>query len=234
MSDDADVLDGLRQGLKAARNLAGVYGLPVQASCGTGLTGAQHLFGVDGLCLMTIDDPGLVDAYLEYEHGINLRTIEVLGEGHVDIVRRNGFYETADFFSPEMLDQFLGKRLRAEVAAAHSAGMATSYTVHTGVMPILDHLAGLPFDSLFGIDIAFDGVEIDRVERALAPTKSFYIGPSSTYHIWNGAEPTREAVRKVFEVFDKTGLIISQCVSAHSIMPWESTVAMIDEWRRLR
>ena len=234
LSDSAAVLDRARRGLKEARNLAGKYGLPVQASCGMGLTGAQHLFGVDGLCLMAVDNPDLIDAYLAYEHSINVRTVEVLGEGNVDIVRRNGFYETADFFSPQMLDRFLGKFLRAEVAAAHAAGMVTSYTVHTGVMPILDHLAGLPFDSLFGIDIAFGGVEIERVQEKLAPTKSFYIGPSSTYHLWNGAEPTREGVRKVFEVFGKTGLIISQCVSAHSIMPWESTLAMIEVWKELR
>ena len=233
-SDDSSDLDRARRSLKEARNLAGRYGLPLQASCGTGLTGAQHLFGVDGLCLMAIDDPGLVDAYLAYEHGINLRVIEVLGEGNVDIVRRNGFYETADFFGPDMLGRFLGKRLRAEVQAAHSAGMLTSYTVHTGVMPILDHLAGLPFDNFFGIDIAFTGVELRQIEAVLAPTKSFYTGPSSTYHLWNGPEPTREAVRRVFDVFGKTGLILSQCVSAHSIMPWESTVAMIDEWKRLR
>jgi hypothetical protein len=41
-------------------------------------------------------------------------------------------------------------------------------------------------------------------------------------------------VRVTFEVFGRTGLILSPAVSAHSIMPWESTLAMIDEWRRLR
>ena len=47
-------------------------------------------------------------------------------------------------------------------------------------------------------------------------------------------EPANRIVRKVFDVFGKTGLILSQCVSAHSIMPWESTLAMIDEWKNLR
>jgi len=44
----------------------------------------------------------------------------------------------------------------------------------------------------------------------------------------------REAVRECFEVLDGRGLIITATPSAHSIMPWENTLAMIDEWRRLR
>ena len=232
--DDADALERARSQLKEARALADKYAVPVQAGCGTGLTGAQQLFGVDGLCLMVIDNPDLVDAYLEYEHGISMRTLEILGEGKVDAVRRNGFYETADFFGPAMLERFLGTRLRKEAEAARAAGMVSSYTVHTGVMPILDHLAGLGFDAMFGIDIVFKGVDLVQVRDKLTPTKALFIGPSSTYHIWQGPEATREGVRMVFDTFSKTGLIISQCVSSHSIMPWESTLAMIDEWKRLR
>jgi len=89
-------------------------------------------------------------------------------------------------------------------------------------------------DSLQGIDIAFGGVDPPKVRDTLAADKAFWIGPSSTYHIWEGPEATRQAVREVFDCFGKTGLILSQCVSSHSIMPWESTLAMVDEWRRLR
>ena len=234
LHDDADAVDRARQSLASSRALADEHGLAVQGSCGMGLTGAQHLFGVAELCMMTIDNPDLVDAYVAYEHRINLRCIEVLAQGGVDSVRRNGFYETADFYSPATLERFLGKRLRAEAGAIQDLGMTMSYTVHTGIMPILDYLASLPMDSLFGIDIAFEGVDLPRVRDTLVPGKSFFVGPSSTFHIWEGPEATREAVRTVFEVFGKTGLILAPCVSCHSIMPWESTLAMVDEWKRLR
>lgn len=224
------ILPALTQG----RALADKYRLATIAHIGLGLTGAQHLFGAESLCLMTIENPGLVDAYLEYEHRLNLRAIEVFGELGVDIVRRNGFYETADFYGPEMLERFVGKRIRREADAARSAGILTSYTVHTGIMPILDYLARLTVDSYFGIDIAFHGVDLARAHKTLSPNKSFWIGPSSTYHLWKGPDATREAVRKVFATVGKAGLIIAPCVSAHSIMPWESTLAMIDEWKRLR
>ena len=119
--------------------------------------------------------------------------------------------------------------------AARAAGMLTNYTVHTGVGPILDHLAGLSFDALFGIDIAFQGLDMHLVHERLTPTKGLWLGPSSTYHLWQGPDATRRAVREVFEIFGKaTGLVLSPGVSAHCIMPWESTLALIAEWKKLR
>jgi hypothetical protein len=234
LDDTQAVLDEARARARQAKAIAERFCLATVGHVGMGLTGAQHLFGATPLCLLTVDNPDLVDAYLEHEHRINLRAIEVLGDCGIDVLRRNGFYETGDFYGPAMLDRFVGHRLRREADAARAAGTLSSYTVHTGLSPILDYLASLTTDSLFGIDIAFKGIDLGAVQRAFSGKKSLWIGPSSTYHLWKGPGPTREAVRQVFAMFGKTGLILSPCVSAHSIMPWESTLAMIDEWRKLR
>ena len=234
LRDTEDVVKQARSRCAAARDSADRYGLALAAGAGAGLTGALQLFGSSELCIMTIEQPDLVDAYVEHEHQIDMRTIEVLADSGVDIIRRNGFYETADFYGPDTLERFLGPRLRREATVVRDAGMVMSYTVHTGVMPILDYLASLPIDSLFGIDIVFKGTDLPLVCDKLAASKGFWIGPSSTFHLWKGPEATREAVRTVFEVVGKTGLILCPCVSSHSIMPWESTLAMIDEWRKLR
>ena len=234
LCDSGEVLERARAHFGAAKKLADRYQLAALSGAGSGLTGAQQLFGAEDLCLMTVDQPGLVEAYLEYEHQINLRTLEVLGDLGVDMVRRNGFYETGDFYSPAMLEHFLGARLRREARTAREAGMHMSYTVHTGVMPILDYLSGLTMDSLFGIDPVFKGVDLATLHGRLASETGLWIGPSSTYHLWQGPDATRQAVRDVFEVFAHPGFVLSPCVSAHSIMPWESTLAMIDEWKKLR
>ncbi len=234
LEDDATIRARAESAAADARELADRWQLATMAHCGMGMTGAQHLFGATQLCLMTIENPDLVDAYLGYEHEMNVRILRALCGCNVDMVRRNGFYETADFYSPAMLERFLGDRLRAERDVAHEGGMLMTYTVHTGVMPILDYLHGLALDSLFGVDLAFPGVEPRRLRDALTDVSSFWTGPSSTYHLWKGPDATRKAVRETFEVFAPEGLVLSPCVSAHSIMPWESTLAMIDEWRRLR
>ncbi len=226
-----EIIADARDSVLASKALAARFGLATSGSAGMGLTGAQHLFGATDLCMAVIDTPDVVDSYLEHEHQINLRSIAVLGEFGVDIARRNGFYETSDFYSPEMLERFLKRRLDAEADAARAAGMMTAYTAHTGIMPMLDYLADLSLESIIGIDTAFGDMDIRQVRDRLADRKAFWIGPSSTHHIWRGPEATRQAVSDVFECFGRTGLILSQGVSSHSIMPWESTLAMIDEWR---
>jgi len=217
------------------RPVAERYGLALAAQFGEGLTGAMKLFGAEPLMMAVIEQPGLVEAYLDLEHQINLKRIELAAACGADVISRNGFYETGDFYSPAMLERFVGGPLRREAETARAAGLLSSYTIHTGVMPILDYLDALPLDSLFGIDIGFHGVDLARIRDRLGASKSLWIGPSSTYHLWQGPEATRRASRETFEVFsDRPGFIFSPGVSAHSIMPWESTLAMIDEWKRLR
>ena len=169
-----EIVGAARDSFAGSKALADRYGLAASAAGGMGLTGAQHLFGVADLCMMSLDNPGLVDAYLEHEHQINLRAIEAAGELGVDIIRRNGFYETADFYGPAALDSFLTRRLNAEADAAHKHGMVVAYTAHTGVMPILDYLAALPFDSLMHIDIAFEGVDMYQVREKVMKDKSLW------------------------------------------------------------
>jgi uroporphyrinogen-III decarboxylase len=230
----AEARENALRGTENALSLARRWDLATVAVVGSGLTGAMQLFGATQLCLMMVEQPELVEGYVEFEHQLNLLALRSLAGLGVDMVRRNGFYETADFYGPAMLERFLGDRLRAERDAAHAGGMLMTYTVHTGVMPILDYMAGLGFDAHCGIDLAFDGVVPEQVRDKLAPVSSLWTGPSSTYHIWKGPEATRQAVRDTFEVMGKTGLVLGPCVSSHSIMPWESTLAMIDEWKRLR
>lgn len=232
--DGDEDLQRLQAGAAAARALAAQFDLATIACVGEGLTWGLQIFGAEELCLKVVDDPGLVDDFLAFEHDMNLRELELLTGLGIDIARRNGFYETADFYGPNVLERFLGARLRAEAAMARQAGMHASYTVHTGVMPIMDYLAGLEMDSLFGIDIAFADMDLEAMHNRLGAEVGFWIGPSSTYHLWSGPEATREAVARVFDVFNGSSFVLTPCVSAHSIMPWASTLAMLDEWMTRR
>lgn len=47
-------------------------------------------------------------------------------------------------------------------------------------------------------------------------------------------DEVRQAVRKVFEVFGKTGLILTPVSSAKAVLPWQNVLAMVDEWKRWR
>jgi uroporphyrinogen-III decarboxylase len=231
----AEQISAMRARLEGQMRLADRLQLPTMATIGAGLTGAFYMFGVERLCLLTVDDPGLVDAYLEVEHRWNLRMIELALDWGVDIIRRNGFYESADFFSPAALERFLGKRLRKEVETIHQGGRPAAYTMYSGIMPILDYLAGIGFDCVAHLDIAFDGVDLGKINARLGGAKSFWTGPSNTFHMYSkDPQVVRRAVRDVFEAFGKVGLVLGAASSVHPMMPWENTLAMLDEWRKLR
>ena len=228
-------LEKIRFEFMEAKRLADRLQLPIIAYLGYGLTKAMQLVGSTEICMMALDHPGVLDEWLEVDHACTLGIIEIAAELGVDIISRDGFYETCDFYSPDMLENFLGRRLRAEGAAIRQAGMVSTYTINTGVMPMLEYLATLEFDNIFGIDIAFEGMDLMKLQETLGDKFSFWIGPSSVYHIVKDEDLTRQAIRDCFEVFGAgKGFILGPMVSVHATMPWQNTLAMIDEWKKLR
>jgi len=228
-------LEEIRFNFMQKKHLADQYQLAIISQVGSGLTGALQMFTATELCYKMMDEPELVDGYLELEHTVNMKHMEIMLELGADIIGRNGFYETADFYSPDMLKRFIGKRLQEEIRIVHEADRLIGYTVHTGITPLIEYLSELDFDCIMHIDIAHSSNDIHKIHEGLCDRKSVIAGPSNTYHMWsNDTDIVRKAVDDVFEVFGKDGLLISPCPSAHSIMPWENTLAIVDEWKKLR
>ncbi|HHW10125.1 MAG TPA: hypothetical protein GXX29_09150 [Firmicutes bacterium] len=224
-----------RKRFEAAKELANRYNLAMTATAGLGLTGALHLFGVEGICLAILERPDLVHAYLELEHKANMRAIEMALDWDIDIIIRNGFYETADYYGATTLKEFLGRHLLEEMNLVHQGGKVVVYTLNTGLMPILDYLDELPFDFVFKMDTAKKYVDLNAVYNKLGAKKSFWTGPSGHNHMWS-KDPAvvRQAVEEVFSVFGKQGLILAACPSIQNIMPWENALVMFEEWKRWR
>jgi len=217
------------------RALADRYRVALSVSAGLGLTGAVHMFGPTEISLACVSEPDLVDAYLDVDHRYNLQVMELALDLGADIVRRNGFYESCDLFSPAVLRRFLTERLRHEAALVRGRGALFGYTLLSGYVPILDWLASLGIDSLFCPDVFLRGGSARALADALGASTSVWTGPSDTIHLpYERPDEVRKAVRHVFEVFGKTGLIVTPCSTAKAVFPWQNVLAMIDEWRVLR
>ncbi|MDD5597155.1 MAG: uroporphyrinogen decarboxylase family protein [Victivallaceae bacterium] len=228
-------IEKIRLSFAEMRFWAELYKLPLCLYCGNGLTGALNTFGPTALAEFTITDPELVDAYLEVDHKFNIKCYEVALDCGIDFIRRNGFYESCDFYSPDMLEHFLLKRLLKEIEIVHQAGKPIGYTLLTGIMPMLDYLKKLNFDSLICPDIFFKNADGTKINKELGGEKSFWAGPSDTIHLpFDKPEEVRKAVRKVFETFGKRGLILTPCSSSKAVFPWSNIIAMIEVWKNLR
>ena len=231
----ADSLARLRFRFEESKRIAERYNIVLGLYEGLGLTGAVHMFGATEICMLSVTEPDLVDAYLDVDHQYNLKIMELALDMGVDMIRRNGFYETCDLFSPALLDKFLFNRLKEEIRLVHQADKLIGYTLLTGVMPLMDYLARLDFDCIFCPDVFYKDMDAAKIKMKLGEHKSFWVGPSDTIHLpYDRPDETRAAVRHVFNTFGKTGLIVTPCSSSKAVFPWSNILAMVDEWKKMR
>jgi hypothetical protein len=224
-----------RERFAAQKKVADEYGVVTMGGCGMGLTYALLLFGAENAVLLSVDHPDIIDRFLEIEHETTMKRAEVLADLGVDVIDRNGCYETTDFWSPQQLERFLGARLRRELEVMHSGGAVVCYKLATGVVPILDFLADLDFDVYRGIEPVLGDMDMELVARKLCDRHAFWDGVSGPMHIGEGTpEIARQAVRDAFRLFGPRGLILGTVASIRPHWPWENVLAMLDEWRRLR
>jgi len=230
-----DDLEQVRFKVEEAKRLAEKYQLATCFNFGLGLTGALLMFGTKQVCMFAVTEPELIDAYLEIDHQFNLKNYKIALDFGVDMIRRNGFYESCDFYSPEMLERFLFRRLEEEIRMVHETGKPIGYTLLTGIMPMLDYLDRLDFDCIICPDVFMKGADAWKLKEKLGDRKSFWTGPSDTIHMpYEKPDEVRKAVRYVFEVFGRMGLLITPCSSSKAVFPWTNVLVMIDEWKKLR
>ena len=217
------------------KQIADEYDVITYAGCGMGLTAALQLFGPEQAILTSMEHPERIERFLEIEHQANMGCARVLADLGVDVICRNGFYETTDFWSPRQIRRFLVPLLRKEIDTMHAGGAAVTYTVETGIMPILDILAELDFDAYNAIEPALGHQDMTVVRDKLCDRHAIWGGVSGPIHIGEGSpQGAREAVREAFRVFGRRGLVLSAVPSIRAHWPWENALAMFDEWRRLR
>ena len=230
-----DALKRLANNFEAAFKLRDAYDMPVVSAAGQGLTLALQMFLPEPLMFAVKDEPETVEEFLKLEHGVTMDNIRLACESGCDIISRNGYYECCSFFSPAMLERFVGGYLRAECELAHSYGKPVVYTLHSGYMPMIGYLKAIPFDCIYGIDLGFPGADILKLKRELGDKFIFEMGPCSTRE-FSSDDPSdvRAAMRGIVETWGKKGLILTPSTSFHSIMPWRNFEAAVDEWKKLR
>ena len=164
-----------------------------------------------------------------------MKRAELLANLGVDVICRNGFYETTDYWSPSQIKKFVVPRLRREIEVMRSGGAAVIYTVETGIMPILDILADLDFDAYQAIEPVLGNQDMHTVATKLCDRHAIWGGVSGPMHIGESTPAqVRQAVRDAFEMFGTKGLVLGAVPSIRAHWPWENALAMFDEWRKLR
>jgi hypothetical protein len=244
----------LREEAAAADELARKHGLlqvggwkgsvrpGVQVDPGVmGCDAMAWLSGFENVMILSLTRPEVIREYLRIIHEWNLRQIEVyLEASRADLIIRRGWYETTEFWTPEVYRELVAPTLRREAELVHQAGRKYGYIITSAFVPLLDEILDTGIDVLIGLDPKEGkGTDLKLVKnRVREAGRALWGGVSGPMSIETatGAE-TERAVCEALEVLGEGGgFILSPVdnVRENTRNAWDNTHRFIETWKKSR
>jgi hypothetical protein len=216
------------------RKLADEYGFPLFTYYDAGMDWLLWLFPAEEAVMRVVDDPPFVREMLSRINRAKLERLKLLLDLGIDGVKRRGWYESADFWSPKIFRDVARPAIEEEIDLTHRAGKPFMYIMVTGVMPLLPELATMKFDCLVGPDPVVGGQDFKMIRSSLSE-KTLWGGFSATEHfISGGPREAQKAVEDAFEICGKRRFILGMECSFRYYFKWENFEAAEMAWKRLR
>jgi hypothetical protein len=228
-------LDRARARIREVTSVAAAHGVAVRVTAGQGLATLLFQMGAERLVLFAVDHPEAFERLARIESDATVAAIPLYAEIGVDILKRFGGYEQTNFFSPAIWKAVVGPALGREIEAAHSARLPIYYRVVTGMKPLLEDIGALGLDCVEGFEPVLSDCPNHEIQRRLGGKVCLWTGVSSPGHIGNpDPEVVRAAVRSAVETFGRRGFILGVTNSIRAHWKWENTLAMVEEWKKVR
>ena len=223
----------------ASRRLAVEKGLVTMAGVSQHGDFACWLSGIQDLALMAYDHPDFLTRYLALIERWNRERLAVVLSQKPDLLVRRGWYENADFWSPETYRRFLLPGLKRDVEQVHAAGARLGYIVSCSSMPLLDSFLEADVDILMGVDPAQDRMMDLRVLKQKTQGRMALWGGVCGYLTMEtgSAEDIRRQVRNAVSILGPGGgLLLAPVTNVRADTPtsWRNVEAMVDEWKKAR
>ena len=220
---------------QASRDLAERHQVPLLCTYGQGLALLLFTMGAENAIFFAVDHPAAFAELAQIIHDTELRNIELAKRAGVHVLKRFGGYEMTNFYNVDMFTEVVMPKLRKEVAFAHELDLLIYYRVVTGMTPLLDHIARVGFDCIEGGEPCLSDCSLGTWHNAFAGKAASWTGISTPVLLGGGdAEAVRREVRQAAETFADGGFILGVTNSIRNHFPWHTTLAMVDEWKRLR
>lgn len=196
--------------------------------------------GVEPVLLAGLENPSFLEAYVAIVARWNLGIAELLIDAGVDVVVRRGWYESTDFWSPDLYRRFLFDPLRQEVRSAHQAGVKLSYVMNSGAMPLLPLFRELGFDILANIDPQAPKMDLAELKAQIGDCICLCGGVNNTHVLEEGSEEDVErAVQEALcALAPGSGFILAPGDSVGFVdgldqqIAERNVLAMIAAWKR--
>lgn len=193
--------------------------------------------GVERTLQMAMEEKACFRRYTELVAAWQRQLLELALEAGVQHVVRRGLYESTDFWSPQLFEEFLFEPLRQETTLIHQAGATVGYVMLSGCVPLLDMIKKAGVDMLSNLDPLAAGIDIRAIRAAIGDAVTVCGGVNNYHVLEKGTEAdVRRAVRDALEAFTPTtGCILapSDCVFLYDseVQAERNFHTMIDTWR---
>lgn len=234
---DADVATYIREA-SIARSFADANGFLLAGGWGVGMDMANWLCGMQNLMILMLEQPQFVGHILELIHQWNLRRMQVVLSGGVDLYIRRAWYEGCDFVIPKFFQREVLPRLKAEVELAHQHNVKFGYICSSGTKPMLDFYGEAGIDVLIGIDpVQGTYTDMPLMKKKIGESVCLWGGVSAAVTVEQGSEEEiRSAVRLAMQTLGPKGMILSPVDNFTVDAPstWKNIELFIDEWKLQR
>ncbi len=232
-------IDGVKEASRPAKEFAERWGLLVTGGWGVGMDAACWICGIEDLIFASIYNPAFVEEMAQMIARWNQERMQIVLDMGVDLFIRRGWYESTDFWPPDLYRQFIMPSLQKEVQMAHQAGAKFGYILTTGTMPLLDILLESGIDVLIGVDpVQGRGTDLREFKRKLNGRICMWGGVNGFVTVEMGSrDEIRTAVETAMDILAPGGGFILSPVDNirdTSEEVWESVEFMIQVWKELR
>jgi len=211
------------------------YGLLLAGGWGATADVIAWLMGFENMILLTADEPQFMHDLIALVATWNQARLQVLLDAGIELYLKRIFYESTDFWSPRLFQEFLQPVLKADCELAHQAGARVGGMMTTGTLPLVDHLVEAGLDAIIGVDPAV--TPLPDIKAKAAGRICLWGGINGYATVEGGSEDqVRAEVRRAYEVLAPGGASILspvENVRDTSDKTWNNTLALIDEWKRL-
>ena len=199
------------------------------------------LSGYTDIMILSMTKPEIIKEYVNIIHEWNMKQIEIyLDVTNADIIWRRGWYETTEFWLPEIYKEIIAPTIKKEAELVHQAGRKYGYIITSAFLPILEHILGADIDILVGLDPSQGkGTYLDIVKQEfLNKKKALWGGVSGAMTVERGTkEETEKAVIEALKTLSKGGGFILSPVDnirEDTDNAWQNTKVFVETWKKYR
>jgi hypothetical protein len=199
------------------------------------------LSGFENVMILSLTKPEVIREYVRIIHEWNLKQIEVyLDVTGADLIIRRGWYESTEFWTPEVYRAIVAPTLSAEAELVHQAGRKYGYIITSAFVPLIDDIIGCGVDVLIGLDPKEGkGTDLELVKgRFQQAGRALWGGVSGPMSVETASgEETEQAVCEALDILGRGGGFILSPVDNVRDNPenaWKNTHRFIDTWKANR